>query len=142
MATESAYPGDDPHRLLSNTRELAQRVREAQRATWLPLLLLAVVTFASIPVYRYGGHHDFGTCTEIGPGPRACAVFPDAEFVPAQNAGDIAAVEQERVSGHRAIDDGRNLAFDFAVANIDFAAERGREATEHRVLAKSNGHDI
>ena len=57
MTTECAHPGDDPHRLLSNTRELAQRVRKEQRATWFPLLVLAAVTFAAIPVHRYGGHH-------------------------------------------------------------------------------------
>ena len=34
MATETAYPGDDPRQLLSGTRELTQRFRRAQRATW------------------------------------------------------------------------------------------------------------
>ena len=52
MTTESAYPGADPRRLLASTRELAQRVHRAQRATWFPLLVLAAVTFASIPVLR------------------------------------------------------------------------------------------
>ena len=80
MATETAYPGDDPHRLLSNTRELAQRVRKAQRATWFPLLVFAAVTFASIPVYRYSGHH-LGTCVVTGPGLRACSVYTNGEFV-------------------------------------------------------------
>ena len=47
MTTETAHPGDDPHRLLSNTRELAERVRKAQRATWFPLLVFAAVTFAA-----------------------------------------------------------------------------------------------
>jgi hypothetical protein len=65
---------------MSNTRELAQRVRRAQRATWFPLLVLAAVTFASIPVYRYGGIHHFGTCVATGPGPRACAIYPNGEF--------------------------------------------------------------
>jgi hypothetical protein len=41
MATESAYAGDDPRRLLSGTQDLARRVRRAQRATWFPLLVLA-----------------------------------------------------------------------------------------------------
>jgi hypothetical protein len=80
MTTGTAYPGDDPHRLLSNTRELAQRVRKAQRATWFPLLVFAAVTFASIPVYRYGGHH-LGTCVVTGPGLRACTVYNSGEFV-------------------------------------------------------------
>src|SRR6266702_799301 len=54
MTTESAYSGDDPHRLLSSARELAQRVRRAQRATWFPLLVFAAANFAAIPVSRYG----------------------------------------------------------------------------------------
>jgi hypothetical protein len=78
MTTETAYSGDDPRRLLSNTRELAQRVRKAQRATWFPLLVLAAVTFASIPVYRYGGHH-LGTCVASGR-LRACTVYPAGAF--------------------------------------------------------------
>src|SRR5450432_2797927 len=79
MTTETAYPGGDPRRLLSNTRELAQRVRKAQRATWFPLLVFAAVTFASIPVYRYGGHH-LATCVVTGPGRRACTVYTNGEF--------------------------------------------------------------
>ena len=81
MTTEATYPGDDPHRLLSSTRELARRVRKDQRATWFPLLVFAAVTFASIPVYRYGGIHHFGTCVAAGPGRRACAIYPNGEFV-------------------------------------------------------------
>jgi hypothetical protein len=80
MTTETAYPGDDPRRLLSNTRELAQRARKAQRATWFPLLVFAAVTFASIPVYRYGGHH-LVTCVVTGPGLRACTFYTNGEFV-------------------------------------------------------------
>jgi hypothetical protein len=80
MTTEAAYPADDPHRLLSSTRELARRVRKAQRATWFPLLVFAAVTFASIPVYRYGGHH-LATCVVTGPGLRACTIYTSGEFV-------------------------------------------------------------
>ena len=76
MATETAYPGDDPDRLLSNTRELAQRVRKDQRATWFPLLVFAVLTFVSIPVRRYSGHHL--DCLAV---PRVCTVYSDADFV-------------------------------------------------------------
>jgi hypothetical protein len=76
MTTETAYPGDDPHRLLSNTRELAQRVRRVQRATWFPLLVFAILTFASIPVRRYSGHHL--DCVTV---PRVCTVYSNAEFV-------------------------------------------------------------
>ena len=81
MTTEAAYPGRDPHRLLSDTRQLAGRVRKDQRATWFPLLVFAAVTFASIPVYRYGGTHHFGTCVATGPATRACAIYPNGEFV-------------------------------------------------------------
>jgi hypothetical protein len=76
MTTEAAYPGDDPDRLLSNTRELAHRVRKDQRATWFPLLVFAVLTFISIPVRRYSGHHL--DCLAV---PRVCTVYSDAEFV-------------------------------------------------------------
>ena len=76
MATETASPGDDPQRLLSSTRELTQRVRRDQRATWFPLLVFAVLTFASIPVRRYSGHHL--DCAAV---PRVCTVYSDAEFV-------------------------------------------------------------
>ena len=76
MTTESARPGDDPHRLLANARELARRVRREQRATWFPLLVLAALTFASLPVRRYSGHHL--DCVTV---PRVCTVYSDAEFV-------------------------------------------------------------
>ncbi len=80
MATDTAYPGDDPRRLLSSTREPTRQVRKTQRATWFPLLVLAAVTFASIPVFRYGGHH-LVACVDTGPGRRTCSVYTDAEFV-------------------------------------------------------------
>lgn len=76
MTSERAYPGDDPHRLLSSARELAQRVRKEQRATWFPLLVFAALTFASLPVRRYSGHHL--DCLAV---PRICTVYSDAEFV-------------------------------------------------------------
>jgi hypothetical protein len=79
MTTETSYPGDDPHRLLSNTRELTQRVRKAQRATWFPLLVFAAVTFAAIPIDRYSGHH-LVACVVTGPGLRACSAETNGEF--------------------------------------------------------------
>lgn len=78
MATETAFPGDDPHRLLSNARRLAQRVRKEQRATWFPLLVFAALTFASILVRRYSGHHL--DCRAV-PGGSNCVVYSDADFV-------------------------------------------------------------
>ena len=76
MTTETAQPGDDPRRLLSTARELEQRVRGTQRATWFPLLVFAALTLASIPVRRYSGHHL--DCAGV---PRVCTVYSDAEFV-------------------------------------------------------------
>jgi len=78
VTTETAYPGDDPHRLLSNARELAQRVRKQQRATWFPLLVFAALTFASIPVLRYSGHHL--DCRAVLGG-KICRVYSDADFM-------------------------------------------------------------
>ena len=80
MKTDPAYSGDDPRRLLSSTRELAQRVRKEQRATWFPLLVFAAVTFAAIPVLRYSGPH-LGPCAVTGPGMKVCTVYPNAQFV-------------------------------------------------------------
>jgi hypothetical protein len=80
MTTDPAHSEDDPRRLLSSSHELAQRVRKEQRATWFPLLVLAAVTFAAIPVLRYSGHH-LGPCAATGPGMRVCTVYPNAQFV-------------------------------------------------------------
>jgi hypothetical protein len=62
MTTGAAPHPDDPYQLLSGAHQLARRVRRAQRTTWFPLLVLAMVTFASIPAYRYGGHHPRACC--------------------------------------------------------------------------------
>jgi hypothetical protein len=51
MTSEAVPAGGDPHRLLADARDLARRVRLAQRVTWLPLLALAVVMLGAIPVY-------------------------------------------------------------------------------------------
>ena len=66
MATDSVPAGGDPHRLLAHSRHLAHRVRLAQRVTWFPLLVLAAVTFAAIPVDRYG--HRVVNCRAVGAG--------------------------------------------------------------------------
>jgi hypothetical protein len=78
MATEAAFPGDNPHRLLATARQLTQRVRKDQRATWVPLLVFAVLTFASIPVRRYSGH--YMTCRAMSPG-RICTTYSNADLV-------------------------------------------------------------
>ena len=76
--TTAAYPGDDPRSLLSRARDLTRRVRRAQRATWFPLLVFAVLTFGSIPVRRYGGHH---MSCRSGPGPQLCTAYSNADLV-------------------------------------------------------------
>jgi hypothetical protein len=42
--------------MLSTTRQLARRVRHAQRSTWFPLVLLGLVVVAAAPFYRLGRH--------------------------------------------------------------------------------------
>jgi hypothetical protein len=56
MADDQVPVTDSPRQLLSATHELTRRVREAQRATWFPLVLLGLVVVAAVPVYRYGSH--------------------------------------------------------------------------------------
>jgi hypothetical protein len=79
MTTGAAPHPDDPYQLLSGARQLARRVRQAQRATWFPLLVLAAVTFAAIPADRYGGHRAW-TCA-AAPGVHVCTIYSNAEFV-------------------------------------------------------------
>jgi hypothetical protein len=71
MTTQPFAAGRDPRRMLAHVRELTRRVRVAQRLTWLPLLVLAVVTFAAFPARRYGWQ-TLG-CVTIGDG-HACHV--------------------------------------------------------------------
>ncbi|MEV4826347.1 hypothetical protein [Micromonospora sp. NPDC049274] len=77
MTHESVPQADGPHELLAAVRDLTRQVRVAQRGTWFPLLVLAVITLVAIPVYRYAPYLDvFGTCRSspqhtacIGPNP-------------------------------------------------------------------------
>ncbi len=73
MTTDSVPAGDDPGRLLADARHLAHRVRLHQRVTWFPLLVLAAVTFAAIPVARYGPRE--GGCRAVAPGLTMCEVY-------------------------------------------------------------------
>ena len=73
-------PADDgPQRLLAESRQLARRVRAAQRAPWAPLLVLSAVTFAAVPVYRYGRYSL--TCRTYDGGGRVCLVSNTATLV-------------------------------------------------------------
>lgn len=79
MTSDAVPAGGDPRRLLAEARDLARRVRLAQRVTWLPLLVLAVVTFGAIPVYRYA-HPVVSDCQAVADG-QVCKVwFAAAEF--------------------------------------------------------------
>ncbi len=85
MTTDPAHAGDDPRQMLAGVRELARRVRRDQRATWFPLVVFAAITFAAIPVNRYGNFAR--TCaTAPNPGPdglpgRACLAYSTTDFV-------------------------------------------------------------
>ncbi|MEO3743772.1 hypothetical protein [Plantactinospora sp. B5E13] len=73
MTSDSVPVSGDPRRLLADTRDLARRVRLAQRVTWLPLLVLAVVTFGAILVYRFGHVVEFD-CRSVERG-QQCKVW-------------------------------------------------------------------
>ncbi len=82
MTTEFGPPGEDPRQLLVGALGLARRVRQAQRATWFPLLALAAVTFAAVPVDRYSRYGT--TCTaadHLGSGSGVCVTSSPAAFV-------------------------------------------------------------
>ncbi|MFU8872278.1 hypothetical protein [Micromonospora sp. SL4-19] len=72
MTTDPIPAGGDPRRLLADARDLARRVRLAQRVTWLPLLVLALVTFGAIPVHRFG-HRAVSDCHVVDGG-QVCKV--------------------------------------------------------------------
>ncbi|PZG18844.1 hypothetical protein C1I95_12870 [Micromonospora craterilacus] len=72
MTSDATPVGGDPRRLLADARDLARRVRLTQRVTWLPLLVLALVTFGAIPVYRYG--HVVSDCHPVDGG-EVCEVW-------------------------------------------------------------------
>jgi hypothetical protein len=68
--THESIP-DGPRELLASVRGLVREVRAAQRGSWFPLLVFAVLTLAAIPVDRYSPHHL--ACRTDGPG-RVCLV--------------------------------------------------------------------
>jgi len=73
MTTESVPAGANPRQLLADSRRLARRVRLSQRVTWFPLLVLAAITFAAIPVERWGPR-DVERCQTVPDG-RTCMVW-------------------------------------------------------------------
>src|SRR5262245_5875208 len=56
MTDESALSADIARQVFSTTEHLTRRVRQAQRGTWFPLVLLGLVVVAAAPFYRLGRH--------------------------------------------------------------------------------------
>lgn len=79
MTSDSVPAGGDPRRLLAEARDLARRVRLAQRVTWLPLLVLAVVTFGAIPAELLGRADERG-CQPVD-GVLVCKVWYPVEQI-------------------------------------------------------------
>lgn len=79
MTDAPVSPQDGPRELLSATRRLTRQVRQAQRGTWFPLLLFAVLTLASIPIIRYNRHHI--DCRAPNPDLKVCIAFAPAWYV-------------------------------------------------------------
>jgi hypothetical protein len=79
MTDTPVSPQDGPHELLSATRRLTRQVRQAQRGTWFPLLLFALLTLASIPIIRYNRH--LADCRVTHPGAEVCIAFSPGSYV-------------------------------------------------------------
>jgi hypothetical protein len=79
MTDAPVSPQDGPRELLSATRRLTRQVRQAQRGTWFPLLLFAVLTLASIPIIHYNRH--LIDCRAPHPDLRVCIAFAPASYV-------------------------------------------------------------
>lgn len=78
MADASVPPQDGARELLSSTRKLTRRVRQAQRGTWFPLVLFAALTLLSIPVTRSSRH--VIDCRPT-PGGYICIAFSPGSYV-------------------------------------------------------------
>jgi hypothetical protein len=78
MAEPPVPQRDSPHELLSATRRLTLRVRQAQRGTWFPLLLFGVITLASGP-FLVSSHHAID-CRMLSPG-KVCLAFSPWSYV-------------------------------------------------------------
>jgi hypothetical protein len=78
MTDTPAPPQDGPRELLSATRRLTRRVRQAQRGTWFPLLLFAGLTLASIPITLSSRHAI--DCRPV-PAGRVCVGWSPGAFI-------------------------------------------------------------
>ncbi len=74
MTTETPLTPEDPRQLLATSQALVERVREKQRATWFPLLVLSAATFLAIPVLRFS-HHSLTSCAAIQGDGYGCHVY-------------------------------------------------------------------
>jgi hypothetical protein len=84
MADQTAGTAGAANDLLTASRDLTQRVRDAQRGTWFPLLLFAAVTFIAVIVDRLGYRHVTLTCRSIeldGEPGRVCSAYPTWTFI-------------------------------------------------------------
>ena len=72
MTHETVPAADSPHELLRAVRDMTRQVRLAQRGTWFPLLVLAAINVAAIPVYRFAPRH-LGPCRSGPGGTTVCA---------------------------------------------------------------------
>ncbi|WP_433054460.1 hypothetical protein [Dactylosporangium sp. CS-033363] len=79
MTSDAVPAGGDPRRVLADVREMARRVRLAQRVTWLPLLLLGLVTLGAILVYRFS-HPVLSDCRTVADGQICKAWFRAAQI--------------------------------------------------------------
>lgn len=73
-----------PQELLSTSRALTRRVRDAQRGSWFPLLLFAAVTLAAALVDRVRYGHYVTTCRSIdvvGRVGKVCSAYSPWSFV-------------------------------------------------------------
>ena len=71
-------PASDPQRLLADTRELAKRVRRAQRVTWSALLVFGLTILLAIPFYEYS-HNVVAHC-QARAGGRVCTRYSALAF--------------------------------------------------------------
>jgi hypothetical protein len=76
--SSASGPASDPQRLLADTRQLAQRVRRAQRVTWSALLVLGVAILLAIPFYEYG--HNVVAYCQARAGGRVCTRYSSLAF--------------------------------------------------------------
>ncbi len=68
---------DDPREILAAQAGFVKEVRTSQRATWFPLIVLAIVTFLAIPIERLGRRTigECGAVTSASSTPHFCRIY-------------------------------------------------------------------